>query len=96
METKPKDWLKLACIIVLAIIFFASLAQAVPLLFVFSLLPQDNGLFGIVSAICSGLLGLMLTLALVSLIAVILNQKSYFYYLFALVIVLGGCIAFSN
>ncbi|KGO93718.1 hypothetical protein [Flavobacterium subsaxonicum] len=93
MESKPKYWLKLACIIVLAIILFASLAQAVSLLFVFSLLPQDNGLFGIVRSICSGLLGVMMLLALLSAIAILLNQKSYFYYLFAVAVVLGGYVA---
>ncbi|TRW23368.1 hypothetical protein FMM05_14335 [Flavobacterium zepuense] len=93
METKSTDWLKLACIIILAIIFFASAAQAASLLFMFGLLPQDDGFLGTVRSICSGILGLMIALALTSLIAIFLHSTRYFYYVFALAVLFGLGIA---
>jgi len=93
METKTTDWLKLGCIIILAIIFFASAAQAASLLFMFGLLPQDDGFLGTVRSICSGILGLMIALALICLTAILLNRTRYFYYIFVIAVVFGLVVA---
>jgi len=93
METKTTNWPKLACIIILAIIFFASAAQAASLLFMFGLLPQDDGFLGTVRSICSGILGLMIALALTSVIAIFLHRTRYFYYIFAVALLFSLGIA---
>lgn len=95
MKTKPKDWLKLACIIVLAIILFASAAQAISLLFMYYLMPQVKGFFGILKSVFSAFFVLMFLLTSLSLFAIIFNKSRFFYPAFILIVVLGMCVALT-
>lgn len=93
VTTATANGFKTICILLMAVVLFASAAQAISLLFMFSLLPQDNGFLGILRTICSDILGVMLLLSVLSLVAILANGSRYFYYIVGIVIILALLVA---